>query len=168
MLPPRVRENSQRATSLVMDERFGGLRESIEEINRDYSARGLGQSGVRIGAIEKALSVEAVIMADAIWRSIREVYESVGGAADESHRADLKSLFDESFRHPETALPQTLESQARLTPLPGNLAAHGFSDAMRQKFSHLRNKATSRDRHVCRQSTAPDVTASVRDPQHQR
>jgi hypothetical protein len=28
-----------------MDERFGGLRGIDEEINRDYSARGLGQSG---------------------------------------------------------------------------------------------------------------------------
>ncbi len=140
MLPPKVRENSQRATSLAMDERFGGLHETIEGINRDYSARGLGQSGVRIGAIEKAISAEAVIMADAIWRSIREVYESVGGVADESHRAELKCLFDESFRHPETALPQTLESQGRLTPVPGNLAVHRFSDAMRPTFSHLRNK----------------------------
>jgi hypothetical protein len=79
MLPPRVRENSQRATSLVMDERFGGLRESIEEINRDYSARGLGQSGVRIGAIEKALSVEAVIIPDLrrAGRALRPTYPSI-------------------------------------------------------------------------------------------
>jgi hypothetical protein len=77
MLPTKVRDNSQRATTLAIDERFGGLHEKIERINVDCAVRGLGQSGARIREIEKALVAEADIMADATWRSIREVYESI-------------------------------------------------------------------------------------------
>ncbi len=94
MLPPKVRQNSQRAITLAMAEWSGTLTVKLEGINRDFSSRGLGISGARIGAIQEALSVEAANAAEAIWRWIRDVYESTGCVAEEAQSAELKGLFE--------------------------------------------------------------------------
>jgi hypothetical protein len=161
MLPPKVLENVQRAVTIAIDEQHGSQRETIENINRDYSRRGLGNSGMRIGAIQKALTEEAARIADAVGRAILDVYDAVGCEADDSHRVDLKNLFDESFRRIEVSFPATVESQARLGPIPG-IALGKFSEPLRAKLPQLRNKQhLAIDMHIDRRLRKAQVTPSV-------
>ena len=144
MLPLKVRANSLRAITLIWDERFESLRQTLTAVNIDCIARGLAYSASRIDAITKELTAEAAGMADAICHAICDVYEAVGCVVEDSHRDELKSMFDEAFRHPETQLSEIFDIVARTVPLPGNLptylATHRFGADLRPTFSHLRNK----------------------------
>ena len=161
MLPDKVLENSRRAVLIAIDEHHGGQRAEIENINRHHAARGLGHSGARIGAIERSLIAEATLIAEAIGRSILDVYDAVGCEVDDSHRGDLKDLFDQSFRQIEVSFPATVERQAQLAPLPG-IAVHKFSDALRTRLTQLRNKQhLAIDMHIDRRLRKAQATPSV-------